>query len=412
MINIFRPGQSIIDLTGTIDFHIRLSQGIKWLLRDDFTDTRPAGSVDGTPAVPGPGTRSVVDTNSKISVANGNLKFDSGAASNSGLWLDLVSRSVGRLLVSKITINSIEYQPNIGWHTRASGIVANSLRFQGGSLLAVIDATYAQNVLSVTSGKEYNVCLIQRIAGYYYFLRDSNWLLLCMSSLGSGNCYPVVQTRNSNDEFVVDYMRIPDELWLPTPLAYDTFTRSDGALGSTETSGPDAQVTPSLSWSNRAGTSQISSNSIITTATDGAKAIATVPAGADVLASIALTRGSGTPGIVFRYKDALNYGYAIHNGTNAQLHKVVNGTDTTLVNAAAAYGAGRVFQVVCYGYKWRMFYNNVMIGTEQTVNDGDLQSGTGVGWYTTDTDSKGDNFTVFARGTGGEYDAALNRYIA
>ena len=35
---------------------------ITWLLRDEFTDTRAAGAVNGTPATPGPGTRTVVDT--------------------------------------------------------------------------------------------------------------------------------------------------------------------------------------------------------------------------------------------------------------------------------------------------------------------------------------------------------------
>lgn len=42
--------------------------GKPYLLRDEFTDTLAAGSVDGTPAVPGPGTRSVTDTGNNISV--------------------------------------------------------------------------------------------------------------------------------------------------------------------------------------------------------------------------------------------------------------------------------------------------------------------------------------------------------
>jgi len=37
------------------------SKGIKWLLNDSFNDTLTAGNVNGTPAVPGPGTRAVVD---------------------------------------------------------------------------------------------------------------------------------------------------------------------------------------------------------------------------------------------------------------------------------------------------------------------------------------------------------------
>ena len=36
--------------------------GLVYDLRDDFTDTLAAGSVNGTPATPGPGTRAVTDT--------------------------------------------------------------------------------------------------------------------------------------------------------------------------------------------------------------------------------------------------------------------------------------------------------------------------------------------------------------
>lgn len=414
MINIFRPGQSIIDLTGTIDFHIRLSQGIKWLLRDDFTDTRAAGSVDGTPAVPGPGTRYVVDTGNKLSTDGEYLLLNQAVTyGNPGIWYDLMPRAVGRILIARLNTVSGGSDAMVGFdNNRTMYVDRASFDLNNSGLRSVAAGPVFANVIANTF---YDHAVILKSTGCYLFMKGdafTKWTLMYVSPLYSdANLYPGL---GGAGKFVikVDYMRIPDELWLPTPLAYDTFTRSDGALGSTETSGPDGQVTPSLLWSNKAGTSQISSNSIITTATDGAKAIATVPAGADVLVSIALTRGSGTPGIVFRYKDALNYCYAIHNGTNVQLHKVVNGTDTTLVNAAAAYGDGYILHVNCLGSKIWMFYNNKVIGTEQTVSDGDLQSGTGVGWYTTDTDSKGDNFTVFARGTGGEYDAALNRYIA
>lgn len=44
-----------------------------YLLRDQFTTDRAAGSVNGTAAEPGPGTRTVTDTENKISVSGGKL---------------------------------------------------------------------------------------------------------------------------------------------------------------------------------------------------------------------------------------------------------------------------------------------------------------------------------------------------
>lgn len=51
---------------------------LKYLLRDDFTTDLAAGSVNGTPAEPGPGVRSVVDTTSNISISGGKAIFASG----------------------------------------------------------------------------------------------------------------------------------------------------------------------------------------------------------------------------------------------------------------------------------------------------------------------------------------------
>ena len=50
-----------------------------YLLRDDFTDTRAAGAVDNTPAVPGAATRDVNDTGEDLTTGSGYLDFAQGA---------------------------------------------------------------------------------------------------------------------------------------------------------------------------------------------------------------------------------------------------------------------------------------------------------------------------------------------
>jgi hypothetical protein len=88
---------------------------------------------------------------------------------------------------------------------------------------------------------------------------------------------------------------------------------------------------------------------------------------------------------------------------------VVAGTTTTLVDTAATYSAGADMRVICDATKFRLYYNNALVGTEQAIADAGLQSGTKQGLYTSDTGNTFDDLRVFARGTGGEY-AALDNY--
>lgn len=127
--------------------------------------------------------------------------------------------------------------------------------------------------------------------------------------------------------------------------------------------------------------------------------------------SAALTVAAGTAGIVASYVDASNYIYAYHNGTNATLVKVVGGTPTTLVDEAAAYGAGRILKLIVFGNLVTMFYNDVRIGTTQTIGDAGLQAGTRAGLFTSNVGNSLDNFTVFPFGTSNEH-SDLDKYIA
>ena len=104
--------------------------------------------------------------------------------------------------------------------------------------------------------------------GYYLFIKGgiyTNWTLLYQTALGSTAVYPVISSYNSIS--TADNIRIPTSTWLPTPLAYDTFTRADGAIGSSETTGPDSQTTPSLAWTGGA----ISSNKNVITPSLGSE---------------------------------------------------------------------------------------------------------------------------------------------
>ena len=81
---------------------------IAYDLEDNFTDERAAGSVNGTAATPGPGTRVVVDEEVRMPITGGKLVIAgfppaSYALGDPGLWLDAVTRVAGKVLVISFT---------------------------------------------------------------------------------------------------------------------------------------------------------------------------------------------------------------------------------------------------------------------------------------------------------------------
>lgn len=392
-------------------------RGITYILYDKFTTDRAAGAVNGTLAEPTGGVRTVVDTNGKLSVSGGKLSFATGgvADGNPGVWYPVQTRKAGLVFFGTITPPGNPGTPKIGWDNNQSGDINEHIRFTAASTIVVELGGAAYNVAGYSKATAYQAAVVLRTAGIYYFIKGgafTNWTYLySFNTGGGGSVYPAVTALNTTSIFTADNIRIPKNLWLPTPLAYDTFTRADGAAGSTETSGPDAQATPSLAWTSALGTFGVTSNAGKFSALDGGgTGVATLPTSAtiSVLHAAALTRSGGVCGVVVRWTDINNHIRAVYTGTNAQLIKVVAGTPTTLVNVAASYGAGRVLRVICDGTAFRLYYHNSTIGAQQTISDAALQSGA-VGLYTTDANNTFDNVTTFPRGTGGEY-SQLDKY--
>jgi len=198
----------------------------------------------------------------------------------------------------------------------------------------------------------------------------------------------------------LDSIRIPDVLWLPTPLCYDTFTRANGAIGTSEASGPDSQAVTARTWNNRVGTTQIATNKASASALVGGLAIATVDtATVDTIVSATLTRSAAEVGVVLRYADTANYIYAIHDGTNCQLIKRVATAETTVITAAVAIGAGAI-RVIPDGTSFSLYLNNAKVGSTSTISDAGLQTGTEQGLFSTNTGNTQDAFEVFPRGDG------------
>lgn len=519
----------------------RRAAAVTYLLRDEFTDTRAAGEVNGTAATPGPGTRTVTDTTSKLSVGSGVLSVAGGKTSpangDPGMWFPSVVRSAGKLVVNKINFTTMSVGNSVltGFGSAQSGaVLSNSIGINNSGLF-LRDGTNSPNVGNVLSlSTDYYLATVLRSTGAYHFIKGgeyTNWTFLGMAPANSTTTlYP--GTSNYNGIFTSDYIRIPTATFLPTPLAYDTFTRSDGAIGSSETTGPDGQTTPSLAWTGGA----ISSNKLVITPSLGSELIvnggfdtdtdwtkgtdwqisggkashvspytystiyqpnvlttggwyqaiwtfldrtnnsAAIQYGGsgsmstykttnatftetgravgtsflvlgngswdgsvdnvsvkpltlsslfssvstsdkDVVASADIVMTAGTQAGLVTNLDSTsspaNFLIAYHDGTEVYLDKCVGGVYTTLINTAATYSAGATLRVITYtsggSLKVRVYYNNVFIGTEQTVSDAGIISNTKHGLFSTYSANTFDNYTLFARGSEGQY-AALDGF--
>lgn len=376
-----------------------------YTLYDRFSAALAAGSVNGTFADTGQ-LRTVVDTNSKLQVINNVASFATGGVGSGdpGLWYPLEARVAGKTLLANLVQSAVACQ--VGWAMVQTSTIDTCLRPITGTNVGVRD-NGTQIAVSADAGATLQTALILRSAGAFYFVKSSvysNWTLVWVSANGVAGMYPGAQAATNTSVFTADNIRIPVVLYMPSPLAYDTFTRSNGALGSTEAAGPDSQVITPIAWGTPIGTWAIATNKAAATALAGGVAIATIAVPSkDNFIEAALTRAGGLAGVVGRYTDASNYIYAYHDGTNAGIKQRLAGVETDLIAATAAtYAANAVIRLVMDGNSAMLFYNGARVGATGTINAG--LSGAVDGLYTTDTGNTFDLVTSWARGnTGTEY---------
>lgn len=218
-----------------------------YLLRDDFTDERAAGAVNGTPAVPGPGgNRTVTDADNLLSIGGGKLSFATDATpvnSNPIINYTALIRTAGRMMLASFNRASGS-RTCIGLDTVVQ-LISNNIGFMMG-WVGGIDVKWLTSNIQVgtySNGTELPIAAVLRAAGGFYFAKISGyWVLLCYESFSSGaTLYPLAAAGSLAAAWTIDKWRIPVTRWLPTPLASDGFstTTTDG-LGHAETSGVGA----------------------------------------------------------------------------------------------------------------------------------------------------------------------------
>jgi len=391
--------------------------GIKWLLRDEFSDTRAAGAVNGTPATPGPGTRVVTDTTNKLTIGGGLANLAPGtvpADGDPGLWYGAVARVAGRVLLFRANW-AVRGWSGLGFDTNQAGAISElSFVSDNATLLRFYMNAVGYNWRPLLAATNYDLALVVGTVGGCFFIRAAGaWLLEWYDMVGNAaTLYPGIQSNAAT--FTVDYIRIPDALWLPTQLAYDTFTRANGAIGVSEVTGPDGQAVTARTYTDQVGTWDISGNTAVATVL-GIVILPTLHADV-VLQATLTTPGAGvTPGgIIVRWLDANNYWYVRVTpgtaGNDFDLVEVnagvptVRGTADEDPAAATAY----VITVITYGQTIDVFWNQFRRIHYTTAALNETQSIHGL----RDEGNSNfvfDNLLVYPRGTGGEF-SALNKW--
>ena len=228
---------------------------IPYLLDDEFTDIKAAGAFLGTPAVPGPGDRQGVDTNLIMSTAGGVLVVNGTPAASDRFHPGSVARVAGRVFKVALPTFVTNGAANIRFGFSADGTTGTD-GVPGIDYNASITAIRIKDNVSVIytftlGAAPHEIALIARATGGWSFAKvGANWVMLYIHPTNStATLFPkfIVATAAAIN-LTVDGFRVPQSLYIPTPLAYATFGGGDGALGNTDATGPDGQVVAVLAW--------------------------------------------------------------------------------------------------------------------------------------------------------------------
>lgn len=441
---------------------------VTYILEDRFGTPIAAGGINSSYATDGKNARTVTDTESKLSIAGGELTFAGGLASpvygDPGLWYPVMTRVAGRVLKTSIVSPSVVSQCLIAVDENQAGLPTAHCFNLTTTGLACYDNSI--NIVTGTwaTGTNYQFAIVLRGTGAFYFIRGgafTNWTLLWVSvANNTGTLYPTASSYNA--VFTADNILVPATLWLPAPLASDSFTRANGALGSTDGLGHAEQNGgANLAWTGTTWT--VSSNAAINTPTVNAtlnsgnlvvgswykivatqvdyfytgcaandvfvatattaldanntvklltlsELFATVPAlsTADTLPEAATTiTGNVSGGIVCNLDSAAspaNFIMAYYNKQSGKccLDEYVAGVRTSKIAATTTYAAGARLNLVRSGTEARLFYNNAAVGTVQTMT---ANTNKIAGMFSTDSGVSLDNYQVWARGTSSEHES-------
>ena len=206
-----------------------LTGGVGYLLNDSFTTDDDAPMTSPAPAVPGPGTRTVVDLSNQFSIASGKLVFTpDGGANNAYLRYAAVSREVGRFIIVKPIPAGTVPLNSAGFSTSSSGYIGEGAGYKLGDAnlqVASDSSTSRGNSLTMVNGQpSYRASILRTTGAFLLSKTTGNWLLQFVENTGAtATLYPGISEDRRYSGINYDFLRIPQTLWTPRPISADAF---------------------------------------------------------------------------------------------------------------------------------------------------------------------------------------------
>lgn len=214
--------------------------GISYLLFDDFLSALTAGNVDGTDAEPTGGARDVTDAeNGVISISSEVLNYIPQSSIEG--WGNYVikytelglTRTRGTVFLVKITRNTVGGDFMLGFDNESSESgfpVEMSLWFSGGGLLVYDTGSFGVHGTS-TTGIHYLGILVSDVSAFFYmkFPGETIWRLIRRGSLSTASNLIPKFSMYSNATTGIDWVKIPEDVYLPVPVYSSGFSESNAA---------------------------------------------------------------------------------------------------------------------------------------------------------------------------------------
>lgn len=287
-----------------------------WLIRDEFTDTVAAGSVDGTAATPGPGTRTVTDTGNLVSVESGtiNIGGKTVAYTDPIISYGAVSRAIGTAILFSFSMTSgtnaiFGLQNQLMFKTNSAAQLW-CLDNQGGTGNSPIFSTSYNNSL---------LTIVFLSTGGLFLQGDT---LLWVGRASSGASAAAIMA-SYDVAMSFDYVRVTQ---LPAPFDSDTGLATDVHAGS---------VSAGTTFAHEA-------NALIEY-------------------TVTMLSALGNIDVLFRVQDASNYWICRTNSSgDISLQEVVAGSATQRSNTAGVVANGHRIVIIADGTTIKVYSNNTL----------------------------------------------------
>jgi lysophospholipase L1-like esterase len=390
----------------------------KFSFCDLFTTDQAAGTVNGTAAEPGPGTRRVTDTSNQLTIASGLLIVSGTGVSDGNPQINIsgdITRQAGICGITKFRHyedgSGCQVTPRIGFHGTlfSNSHVVYTPRYTSVGIInpAYLEfgiGSFSPAKLTWVGTQVWCEAMIRlRANGAAYYINDGNRFRLCHIQT-TGNNSPLwfgLKSQNADVQHAdIDSMGVFKNTWIQPARVSDSFDRSDGPVGVSDGLGCEEPGGAGTAWEDALGILMVATNKAQFSTLTGGKgmALVDVPDG-NVNILVNLYRSAGVAGVVFKYKDANNYCVIYHDGINIKLDRVVSGAVENTITSVVTYVDGAPLSISVTEIGVTALYNNVnsgyIIDSKFTGNSSLPINGTKCGLFTTDTGNTFDNFAVF-----------------